>query len=317
MRRATTPIALFAYNRPRHTTRTLEALANNRLAHDSVLHVFADGPKPGASASEREAIARVREIARSRKWCGEVIVHERESNAGLAASIHAGVDAMLAGSDAVIVLEDDIETSPGFLEYMNDALRAYRDDATIMHISGYLPATSYRWTLPETFRARHMSCWGWATWADRWARARWNAAELLADLDRAPGGRARFDMDGTADFSSQLERNLSGSLSSWAVFWAASIYLAGGECLFPGRSLTRNIGTDGTGENFRADQTVEYDTVLTESVNVVRKTGEESRRGRMYLRSFFRYGRDSSVSKRARIALGRAKHRAAERLGRA
>ena len=43
------PIVLFVFNRPEHTLRTLQALQNNNLASQSTLHIFADGPKEGAS----------------------------------------------------------------------------------------------------------------------------------------------------------------------------------------------------------------------------------------------------------------------------
>ena len=45
---ALAPIALFVYNRPVHTLQTLVSLKNNDLAKESVLFIYADGPKPGS-----------------------------------------------------------------------------------------------------------------------------------------------------------------------------------------------------------------------------------------------------------------------------
>jgi hypothetical protein len=39
------PVALFVYNRPDHTARTLEALAANGLAADTDATIFCDGAK--------------------------------------------------------------------------------------------------------------------------------------------------------------------------------------------------------------------------------------------------------------------------------
>ena len=39
------PILLFTYNRPAHTSQTLEALLNNKLSKDSELFIFSDGYK--------------------------------------------------------------------------------------------------------------------------------------------------------------------------------------------------------------------------------------------------------------------------------
>src|SRR3989339_216594 len=39
------PIALFVYNRPKHTKQTVAALQNNKLSQDSNLFIFSDGPR--------------------------------------------------------------------------------------------------------------------------------------------------------------------------------------------------------------------------------------------------------------------------------
>ena len=46
------PVVLFVYNRPDYTQRTLEALTANEEAKYSHLYIYADGPKPSASAEE-------------------------------------------------------------------------------------------------------------------------------------------------------------------------------------------------------------------------------------------------------------------------
>lgn len=308
------PIVLFVFNRPGHTLRTLEALEANPLAAQSPLYVFCDGPRLNSTQEEIDLVANVRQVVRSRAWCGSVTIHERPTNLGLADSIREGLDAIFTASERAIVLEDDIVTSPGFLRYMNDALNAYDRRPPVMHITGYLPETNYQWILPDTFLARYMSCWGWATWRNSWNKVRWNGSDLLKELDRYPGGRRGFDIGGTTNFSQQLEANVRGELRTWAVYWGASIYLAGGLCLFPRRSLVRNIGTDGSGENFRTDQSGHYDAALAENITVKPGLRAESARGRAYLRSFHRYGRSSSLGRRALLALGRAKHRLASRL---
>ncbi|MDQ3242895.1 MAG: hypothetical protein M3Q09_04145 [Gemmatimonadota bacterium] len=311
---ALAPVVLFVYDRPEHTRNTLLALSANRLAAESALHVFCDGPKSSATDADRRRIEEVRHLVRSRAWCGRVTVHERDVNLGLASSIRDGVDTILESHDSIIVLEDDIVTSPGFLQYMNDALSVYSAREYVMHVTGYLPRTSYQWALPPTFLARYMSCWGWRTWRRAWKLARWNAAELLGDLDRHPGGRQQFDLGGTAGFAEQLEANRRGELRTWAVYWGVSIYLAGGLCVFPGRSLVRNVGTDGTGENFTTDQSERYDVELADRIGVRVHPNRESVRGRAYLRAFHRHGKHSGLRRRAWLALGRAKHRAPQTL---
>lgn len=305
------PIVLFVYNRPGHTRRTLEALTANALADSSVLHVFCDGARIGATDSDRARIDEVRQVVGSQRWCKDVIVHESEHNLGLAHSIKRGIDRVLEESDRVIVLEDDIVTAPGFLTYMNDALRLHEHNHGIMHVSGYLPETTSRARLNETFLAKYMNCWGWATWARAWRFSRWDARQLLGEIETYPGGWHAFDLDGSAGFSNQLRANLRGDLKTWAVFWAASIYLDGGLCLFPRHSLVRNIGADASGENFRSDRTALYDVELGTGVDVRPIPFEESRRGRSYLRAFHLYGKDSGLRKRMSRTFARLRYRVA------
>ena len=59
-----------------------------------------------------------------------------------------------------------------------------------------------------------------------------------------------FNREGTdTGVWKQVEMNLSGEINTWAVFWAAAIYLQRGLPLTPCKSIVRNIGFDGSGEN--------------------------------------------------------------------
>ncbi len=118
------PVVLFAFNRPSHLERTLEALANNDLAADTHLHIHIDGPR---SANDIPSIVGCAKIA-ARPWkFATVKTQVRDSNQGLAASIISGVTAMLEQYGRVIVVEDDLVTSRYFLQYMNDGLTTYAD----------------------------------------------------------------------------------------------------------------------------------------------------------------------------------------------
>jgi GT2 family glycosyltransferase len=129
------PVALFVYNRPAHTQRTLDALAANEGAAQTVLHIYADGPKPWRTPDDRRAIEAVRELIRGENRFAAVKLHERDTNHGLAQSIIAGVSERTQTDGAVIVLEDDIVTGPYFLTFMNQALAQYQAKPEVMHIA--------------------------------------------------------------------------------------------------------------------------------------------------------------------------------------
>lgn len=295
------PIVLFVYNRPSHTRRTLEALVNNKLANESVLYIYADGPKNGASDEDLQRIKETRDVLKSRQWCKDVVIVESDKNKGLANSILDGITDIIAQHGKVIVLEDDIVTSPGFLKYMNDALTLYSEESKVMHIGGYVPVTTGAEKLPSIYLLRFMSCWGWATWKRAWDQIILDIPHLHKTLPLQEDFK-RYNLDGVTDMFSQIEENLNGTLHTWAIKWYSTIFLNKGLCLYPQYSVVDNIGFDGSGEHCFAPDEL-YRTDLCESVDVFKISLRENRDAYNYLKRFYRYGRDSSLKRRLKIYL--------------
>lgn len=248
------PIALFVYNRPVHTRRTVEALLKNELAGESDLFIFSDAPKKTGAA---EAVREVREFIKSITGFRSVNIIERDRNLGLANSIIGGVTRLCNEYGRVIVLEDDLITSAYFLTFMNDALDAYQDEEKVMHISGYMfPIDTSG--LPDTFFLRTASCWGWATWNRSWQHFSKEPKKLLGEYTKQRINR--FNMDGTYNFWVQVEQNESGLINTWAVFWYAAVFQVDGLCLHPAFSMVNNIGHDDTGEHCK--QSSDFSTIL-------------------------------------------------------
>lgn len=238
------PIALFAYNRPCHLERTIDFLSRNSLAGESELFIFCDGPKDDATEAQRQSIRDVRRVAHNASGFLKVHVQESDHNKGLAQSIIGGVTYLVEAYGRVIVLEDDMETSPGFLEYMNDALDLYCDDGRVMHITGYMFPTSKR--TPHTFFYEVPHCWGWATWQRAWQCFSNDIDELFSYWNSR---WKEFNKWGGTDLQEQLTANHEGTLGTWFVKWHAAVLRNNGLSLYPGRSLVRNTGMDGSGEN--------------------------------------------------------------------
>jgi hypothetical protein len=235
------PVALFVYNRPSHTRRTIDALAANLLAEQTPLYIFSDGARNAAASS---SVEQVRDLARAAHGFASVRVVERERNFGLARSIIDGVNRVLDGHGRVIVIEDDLLLSPHFLAYMNDGLARYADDERVASIHGYrYPGIE---TLPETFFLRGADCWGWATWSRAWRHFEPDGTRLLAQLREGRLTRA-FDLDASFPFTRMLEDQVAGRNDSWAIRWHASCFLKELLTLYPGRTLVENIGNDATG----------------------------------------------------------------------
>jgi hypothetical protein len=287
------PIALFAYRRPRHLERTLEALKANSEARDTILYVFSDAPKDDFV---KQGVEQVRRLLGTIDGFASVQLVFREKNFGLANNITSGVSDVLDRHGTVIVVEDDILVGQFFLRYMNDALALYRDEPRVGSISAY--CYPMRDKLPETFFIRGADCWGWATWRDRWQVYNKDGEALLAQLS-ARGLLREFDFDGTMDFTRMLQDQIAGRNDSWAVRWHASCFLRDLLILYPSRSLVHNIGNDGTGTHSGDVVNSYFAEISMEPVTVGGVAIEESQKGREAFCTFFRRGQRPAVRRMA------------------
>ena len=248
------PVALFAYNRPSHLTQTLDALRANPEAYLTDLYVFSDGAK---DESVEHAVAQVRKVLTDVRGFKSITVIAREQNLGLGKSIIDGVSMICKNHGCVIVLEDDLVTSPYFLRYMNDGLSYYAEDNRVASILGYalpLPVKA-----PTTYFIRGADCLGWATWQRAWSLFEVDGQRLLDELEKT-NQLDVLDMQGAQAFTQMLRDQIAGRNSSWAVRWHISMFLLNKLTLTPHASLVVHIGNDGSGTNFGHETFL--DTVL-------------------------------------------------------
>ena len=274
------PIALFVYNRPWHTRRTVEALQGNLLAQESELFIFAE--KPGKIDSKE--IADVRAFITEIKGFKSVTIVERDSGFGLDPAIIAGVTEVINRYGTVIVLEDDIVTSPYFLKYMNDALEIYKDNPEVMHIGGFMFPIVVE-DLPETFFCRSSFIWGWGTWKRAWDNFNPDLCQSIPAFDLK--SISKFNLDGAFDYWEMLQnqRKIDG-LNTWDILWYLTVFLHEGNCLFPFHSLTNNIGRDGSGshkENSDHFEVAIWDKPITYFEKSIKENGNAVRKIEKFL----------------------------------
>lgn len=284
------PIALFVYNRPDHTRRTLSYLQKNELAAESRLFVFSDGPK---TAADKPKVDEVRHLLKKVDGFKSVKVFESDVNKGLANSIIAGVTQLVNEYGKVIVFEDDLLSSPYTLQYFNEALAKYANAQHVMHIGAYmfdLPDKG----LPETFFYRIATSWGWATWARAWKNFEPDIDKLMAQFDKEKINR--FSIDGTMNFWKQMQEFKAGKNNSWAIRWYASIFLQGGLVLNPSHSLIHNIGHDGSGVHSNIENTYQVN-IAQKPVKQFPSEIKEDPRAHVAIRAFLA-NRKGSLLKR-------------------
>lgn len=260
------PIALFAYNRLDLIQRTIESLQKNHLAVDSELFIFSDGPKDKIDSLK---VNNVRNYLKTIAGFRSVKIIEKEKNIGLANSIISGVTEVVNKFGKIIVLEDDLVTSPFFLLYMNDGLNFYENEDRIISIHGYIYPV--KTSLPETFLIKGADCWGWATWKRGWDIFEPNGQKLLDELKDKKLTK-RFDFDNSYNYTKMLEKQTLGQNNSWAIRWYASAFLKNKLTLYPGKTLVQNIGlTGGTHCNESISSLDCYNSKFTEKQIFIRK----------------------------------------------
>lgn len=254
---ALAPIVLFVYNRPWHTQKTVESLVHNILASESDLIIYSDYPK---NEAEKKAVNLVREYIKTISGFHTIFIIERQENYGLAKNIISGVTEIIQKYDKVIVMEDDLLTSPYFLKYMNEALDYYQNDPRIFTITGYnYPSSIMRipsdYTLDIYFNPRNSS-WGWATWRNRWEKADWNMndyPQFILDKE----AQKRFNYGGE-DLTDMLKAQMEGRINSWSIRWTYAHFKHGGLCVYPVVSFVENIGLDGSGIHCGVDSSHKF-----------------------------------------------------------
>jgi len=283
------PVVLFVYNRLDHVTQTIKYLQENRLANVSDLYIYSDG-----ASSERDqlSVEEVRAYLKTVEGFSSVVIVEQTENFGLAKSIISGVTEIVNRFGKIIVLEDDLITSPYFLDFMNDALLTYESQSRVMHVSGYMYPIRHK-SLPSSFFLRPTSCWGWATWKGSWEVFKKNSDYYLEVFDRKM--IKQFNLNGSYDYFEQILANKSGAINSWAIYWYASCFLNDGLSLHPRESFVRNIGMDGSGVHCN-DTNLFYVDLATENVKNFGTVIEENKEATKQLVSYFRGIRSYSIS---------------------
>lgn len=289
----TAPIALFTYARPDHVLRTVETLLQNPQASEHDLIIFSDAAR---TLEKQRAVDDVRAYLATITGFHSVTIHHRPQNFGLAKSIIEGVTQVLADHEHIIVLEDDMVTSPHFLSYMNEALIKYADDERVISIHGYVYPVEQ--VLPEAFFLPGADCWGWATWRRGWRLFNPDGQTLLNELKQR-NLLNEFNFNGAYGYSTMLEEQINGTNDSWAIRWYASTFLAGKLTLYPGRSLVQNIGNDNSGTHCGDDTSHDAELSAT-PINLKSIEVTSSSLGKAAFEAFFRKAQGTFVSKLGR-----------------
>lgn len=233
------PIVLFTYKRLDTLKRTVTALQNNYLASESELFIFSDGYK---NENDRTLVLSVRDYLKTISGFKTIQIFESQNNKGLANSIIQGVSFIFETHDNVIVLEDDLITTPNFLNFMNQALHFYNINENIFTICGYsfdLNIENYEY---DSYILNRTWPWSWATWRNRWVNIDWDVKDY-PEFKKNRKLRRKFSNLGS-DVNDMLDRQMKGKIDSWAIRWTYHQFKLNLLSVYPNQSKIDNLGFD-------------------------------------------------------------------------
>lgn len=236
------PVLIIGFNRFDHFCETFNALSENKEARNTLLFVSIDGPVTKYDSIQQVLISEY--VNKNKNKFKKINFKINSKNIGLEQNITKSISEIIKKYKKLIILEDDIVVSLGFLSFMNKSLDYYENEKKVWHIAAHTEINDLK-KPNEFFFWPLMNCWGWATWSDRWAHYQRNPSALRNNFSKQD--ISKFDLNHSGLFWSQVVLNEKGLLNTWAVFWYATIFKNSGLCINPYFSFSRNIGFDGSG----------------------------------------------------------------------
>lgn len=156
---------------------------------------------------------------------------------------------ILAKYDRFILSEDDNVFSPGFLDYLNKGLVYYKDDNSVLSICAYMyPFNAKDMEVGRLYKLNNYSAWGFATWKDKYLKLtdhvfNFNYVESILCSPRSLFKLFCVRPKSIGSFSREYsKKEIWGDVNIGAYMLFNNKY-----SIFPGVSLVRNTGNDGTG----------------------------------------------------------------------
>ncbi len=241
-------IVVLGYNRPSHTRKVLQSLADNNVKN---LFFYLDfGDNVEVKKNQEMLLSFLEEFPSLR-----INLIKRGNNLGLAQSVRTALtERFEAGADGVILLEDDCVVLPGGMNFFYEGLKSLQSNKRVRSLCGYKPSNCRFVLDPEgdLLLLTRFLTWGWATWADRWEQYEPDLMKLVQI--------SKMLKISIEDFSDDLgticnnTHYLNGNVDIWSVNWILLHYLTSTFAVYPAESVIKNIGLDGSGVNCLATQ---------------------------------------------------------------
>lgn len=248
-----TAICLFVYNRSHHTSKVLKSLSECKNFEKFRLYIFSDNFKVSKKNDKFEVNLVRNKILEFKKKNKNIFIKFSKINLGLYKNLTKGISYVLSKHPSVIVIEDDLVFNENFLNFMDCSLQKFRDKKNILQISGYSYPINYNSNV--AYFLNLTSCWGWATWSDRWrafikfSKNKKLIQEEYNNIKYDCNKKNNFNVNGSYNYLKMLKKQMTSQFNSWGILFYLFSFHKKFLNLFPPFTLVENRGFDGSGSH--------------------------------------------------------------------
>ena len=241
------PVVVIIFNRPDKTKLLFESISKYKPDN---LFIISDGPRKNV-LNDKEKVKKTREVFKNIFWKCKVLTNYSDENLGTRNRIVSGINWVFQNVEKAIFLEDDCIPSKEFFPFMDQMLNKYRTNLKIGSVCG---TNFFNFKLKNKenyFFSKYQSCWGWATWKNRWQKFDKN----LETLDRTKKNKLlKFYLGSYRAYLYwhwKLDKVKNKKINSWSYIWSYTGFIKKYLHIVPKKSLIKNIGFDDSATNTR------------------------------------------------------------------
>lgn len=242
-------VLFLTYRRYQTAERVFEAI---RQAQPPRLYFASNAPNPEKDG-EDQRVAKVRSLTERIDWPCELKARFLDEHLSVKYSIPSSIDWFFEHEEEGIILEDDCLPSKSFFPYCDELLKYYRDNPTIMMISGDNFQDGIRRGNSSYYFSKHCHIWGWATWRRAWQNYDVDM-EDWPQMKRTKWLRSLFpELASRLYWTRIFQQVYENKIDTWDYQWEYACWRNQGLSCMPNANLVSNIGF-GSDSNFTKNE---------------------------------------------------------------
>lgn len=250
------PVIIPTLNRYEHFKNCIESLMACTHSDKTDVFIGLDYPSKSEHWEGYNKINSYLEKLENKNPFAKLTVLRRDHNLGLGknGNIDKLIEEVLKLYDNYIITEDDNIFSKAFLDYINKGLERFKDDKSVLAISGYKHNYNIKFNKNTFIRQNSdFNAWGYGTWKDRYLKfkildKKWFRKKL--NIKNINFIKQSYGNQRVAHLF-KFAINKSKSLPVTDIMLTLYLILENQYVITPFISMVRNLGFDGSGQNFK------------------------------------------------------------------